>query len=419
MKRWVFIILLLLLSITWFGFRGYQVYSLPKIKNSQGYILDSLNSNKLSHIERRIANSNKTLLNIIHPTMEDDVKDASYYISFNDLYENLAMTEKGINSDRVIKDVSTEQYKSRVDFVLSHIKSNILLENIKSIVEQDTKLLELNEHIEQMKGSMQTTQEYANTVLERAKKIDDELESMGLTRDYKGLRKAYHRWSESMQKAGIIVSDALYAEPDLGKHLVKPVEQKEDSNNDKPEQTNLIATLTFDDGPNPRTTPQVLDILKQYGIKATFFVLGQNAERYPELVERIHKEGHIVGNHSYSHRSFTDISDEEVKDELARTNKIIESVTREPVKYYRMPYGAGGERVQQLTTMTSVLWNVDSEDWKSRNRDVIVQHTMSTLMTESLILMHDIHQETVYSLPKLIEELQRNNYKIVRLDEMM
>ena len=172
--------------------------------------------------------------------------------------------------------------------------------------------------------------------------------------------------------------------------------------------------LTFDDGPNPDTTPQLLEVLAKYNVKGTFFVLGAEVEIYPELTKQIVEEGHIIANHSYNHPNFDEVSEEEVLAEIEMTQEAIFEATDFLPTLYRMPYGAGGARVVNLLPeMTSIIWNIDSEDWASQDAYVIYEEVMENLLQHSLLLMHDRHQATVDALDLLIPALQEQDYQFV------
>lgn len=175
-----------------------------------------------------------------------------------------------------------------------------------------------------------------------------------------------------------------------------------------------LVSLTFDDGPNPLYTQQVLDILAKYDVKATFFLLGQEVERYPDLAKKIVEEGHVVANHSFGHPNLADISDEEVLNEINRTQEAIVDATGVTPTMYRMPYGAGGARVVNLfPELSSVIWNVDSEDWISDDAYLIYENVVANMLPHTVILMHDKHQSTVDSLDLIIPELLDQGYEFV------
>lgn len=175
-----------------------------------------------------------------------------------------------------------------------------------------------------------------------------------------------------------------------------------------------LVSLTFDDGPNPLYTQQVLDILAKYEVKATFFLLGQEVVRHPQLAKKIVEEGHVVANHSFGHPNLADISDEEVLKEINQTQAAIFDATGVTATMYRMPYGAGGARVVNMfPELESVIWNVDSEDWISDDAYLIYDNVIENMLPHTVILMHDKHQSTVDSLELIIPDLLDQGYEFV------
>ena len=182
----------------------------------------------------------------------------------------------------------------------------------------------------------------------------------------------------------------------------------------------LIA-LTFDDGPNPDHTPEVLDVLKKYNVKATFFLMGAYVEQHPEIVQRIVEEGHQIGNHSYSHPDMSKLSDEEVLQQFEWCQQVIEDAVGFRPDIYRLPFGAGGARVVKLMEkegMTSILWNIDTLDWSSHDADAIVQETENALQKHSLLLMHDTHAAAAPALDRLIPMLQERGYQFAKPQDL-
>ena len=121
--------------------------------------------------------------------------------------------------------------------------------------------------------------------------------------------------------------------------------------------------ITFDDGPHPYYTEQLLDGLQERGVKATFFVTGMHAEQYPELICRMSEEGHLIGNHTYSHMQLRSGNREEFRKELIKTNEVISGITGEEVLYVRPPYGSWDKSFEEELNMFPVLWTVDPLDW--------------------------------------------------------
>lgn len=177
--------------------------------------------------------------------------------------------------------------------------------------------------------------------------------------------------------------------------------------------------ITFDDGPHPYYTEQLLDGLKERGAKATFFVLGKHVEQYPELVERMSEEGHLIGNHTYSHIQLTQRNSDDFKEELIMTSELIENLTGQEVQYVRPPYGTWNKKFEKELNMFPVLWNIDPLDWSSSNVSGIVNKVTSKARENSIILMHDEYKTTVTAALQIIDELQKEGYEFVTVEELL
>lgn len=177
--------------------------------------------------------------------------------------------------------------------------------------------------------------------------------------------------------------------------------------------------LTFDDGPHPQYTEQVLDGLKKRGVKATFFITGENAELYPELVKRMHEEGHLIGNHTYSHIQLTSRNREAFREELIKTNEVIEGITGEGVTYVRPPYGSWDKSFEKELNMIPVLWNIDPLDWCSKDVSCIVRKIESKIREDDIILMHDSYPSTVTAALQVVDDLQQQEYEFVTVEEIL
>lgn len=181
--------------------------------------------------------------------------------------------------------------------------------------------------------------------------------------------------------------------------------------------------LTFDDGPNPKTTPELLEALKAKNVKATFFVLGENVKAHPELVERALREGHEIGSHAYTHRHLKDLSQAECAEELDKTEALIKTVAPSP-KLFRPPGGLYNDTVldeAQKRGYTTVLWSVDTLDWKRPSVDYVVKTALDKAKSGGIILMHD----GLYPLPtpkaigRMIDRLREEGYAIVTVGELL
>lgn len=177
--------------------------------------------------------------------------------------------------------------------------------------------------------------------------------------------------------------------------------------------------LTFDDGPHPVYTEQLLDGLKERGVRVTFFVTGEHAEIHPDIIKRMVEEGHLVGNHTYSHIQLTKTNREIYKEELIKTNEILKEITGQEVQYVRPPYGSWDKSFEKELNMFPVLWNVDPMDWCSENVSCITEKIVSKVKENDIILMHDYYDTSVMAALKTIDELLDEGYTFVTVDEIM
>ena len=177
--------------------------------------------------------------------------------------------------------------------------------------------------------------------------------------------------------------------------------------------------LTFDDGPHPRYTEQLLDGLRDRGAAATFFVTGEHAALHPDVIGRMKEEGHLIGNHTYSHIQLTKKNREKFKEELVRTNGVISGITGEEVLYVRPPYGCWDKSLEQELNMFPVLWTIDPLDWCSSNVDCIVDRVVSRAGENEIILMHDYYDTSVTAALKIVDKLQEAGYEFVTVEEIL
>ena len=177
--------------------------------------------------------------------------------------------------------------------------------------------------------------------------------------------------------------------------------------------------LTFDDGPHPSGTPVLLDGLAERNVKVTFFVIGENAVKYPKLLTREAEEGHIIGNHTYSHVDLTKMSQETAECELEKTNAAIEAVTGKETEYMRPPYGAWKKEMEENTGMIAVLWNVDPLDWNTDNETEIVNKVVTETEENDIILLHDCYLSSAKAALRIIDIMQAKGYEFVTVDELL
>ena len=178
-----------------------------------------------------------------------------------------------------------------------------------------------------------------------------------------------------------------------------------------------MVALTFDDGPGKRTG-EILDQLKKYGAHATFFMLGEKVSSYPELVKRMKDTGCELGNHSYDHADLTKLDAGAVSSQVQRTNDRIREAAGTSATVMRPPYGAINSTVSGNVGMPMILWNIDTLDWKTRDAKKTVDTVMSSVDDGDIILMHDIHTESVDAALELIPKLQEAGYQLVTVSEL-
>ena len=181
--------------------------------------------------------------------------------------------------------------------------------------------------------------------------------------------------------------------------------------------------MTFDDGPHPKLTPKLLDLLKERGIKATFFVIGKNVAEFPDIAKRIVDEGHEIANHSWSHPQLTKLSQAAFAAEIAQTNDAIEKATGVRPVVMRPPYGAINstltKRLNEEYGLSVIIWSVDPLDWKIRKSDHVSSHIIKNAAPGAIILAHDIHASTIDAMPATFDALQSKGYKFATVSELI
>lgn len=182
-----------------------------------------------------------------------------------------------------------------------------------------------------------------------------------------------------------------------------------------------VIALTFDDGPS-KYTEKLLDILNEKEVKATFFLLGYKVENRIDTVKRMSEEGHNIGIHGYTHKLFTKLTEEEINYEIETSRDIIENIIKDKVELIRVPYGA----INELTTeviekheLTSILWNIDSKDWKLRNCKKVTKRVVSSAKDKKIILMHDTYLPSVNAASEIIDKLKEDGYCFVTIKELL
>ena len=181
--------------------------------------------------------------------------------------------------------------------------------------------------------------------------------------------------------------------------------------------------LTFDDGPHGANTPRLLDMLKQRGVKATFFVCGECVAQFPEIAKREVDEGHEIASHSWNHPNLIPMSEEGVRSQLERTHQVVKQATGTEIKVFRPPYGNFTQRQRNWANATYgykiILWDVDPLDWKVRSAAHVESEIVKHTVPGSIILSHDIHKTTIDAMPATLDALLAKGFKFVTVSELL
>ncbi len=186
-----------------------------------------------------------------------------------------------------------------------------------------------------------------------------------------------------------------------------------------------VVAITFDDGPHPKTTDAILDLLGEYDAKATFFVIGQNLKLYGRATVRAAEEGHEIGNHTYSHPILSHVAREALVREISDTGALIEAVTGSSPTLFRPPEGYCGGGVCRLAAengLSVVLWSIDTRDWAGVPTAGIVKNVMKNITPGSIILFHDYggkESHTVAALKEILPRLSAAGYRFVTVSELL
>ena len=187
-------------------------------------------------------------------------------------------------------------------------------------------------------------------------------------------------------------------------------------------QGRAMETVTGQESVVPEQQEYTMELsrgLKERGVQATFFLLGENMEERREMVEQLVKDGHLIGNHSYHHVQLNKLIKEAAKGEIEKTNQLIREWTGEDTLYIRPPYGAWSQELENVVDMIPVFWNVDSLDWKLQNKERVLCCLSGQVEEGDMILMHDGYQSSVDAAFALVDQLQNQGFVFVNVEEMI
>lgn len=189
-----------------------------------------------------------------------------------------------------------------------------------------------------------------------------------------------------------------------------------------PLETEKKIALTFDDGPSIYTL-EVLELLKKYNAKATFFCIGKNIKTHPEILQKVIDQGHLVGNHSYSHSKFFDFYNaEKITEELQKTDALLEKFTSKKINFFRPPYGVTTPSIRRALKITghkTIGWNIRSLDGGTKNQELIFNRLIKHISPGGIVLLHDTGKHSVLVLEQFLQFLQQNNYQVISIEELL
>lgn len=190
-------------------------------------------------------------------------------------------------------------------------------------------------------------------------------------------------------------------------------------------QDKMIA-LTFDDGPEEYWTPKILDILKEKNVKATFFVIGQQVQKHPDMLRRIYAEGHVIGNHTFDHTNLTKIDAQQVDQEIEKCASTINEIVGKTPRLVRPPFGFHNEPVDNIVYSKNriiILWSLDTEDWKGLDAATIKGRILPKIQNGYIVLQHDgVNPKlggSIQALPDIIDGLKTKGYTFVTVAELL
>lgn len=180
-----------------------------------------------------------------------------------------------------------------------------------------------------------------------------------------------------------------------------------------------MVAFTFDDGPNPDVTNRILDAMEEVGGRVTFFVMGNRVSKFPKVLTRAYEMGCEIGNHSFDHPQFSKISDEDIRWQIEHTNDLINEIIPTKADVVRVPYGDFGGNVMTAVEYPMIQWNVDTLDWKTKNKDMILAEIRKEVSDGDIILMHDLYTTTADAFVEIVPELVEQGYQFVTVRELI
>lgn len=187
---------------------------------------------------------------------------------------------------------------------------------------------------------------------------------------------------------------------------------RDDLDPDKP-----MVALTFDDGPYTPVTSKILDVLKKYDARATFFVVGSRVPTYEDMVKQVYEAGNEIATHTYNHANLTQLTTKQMKEELSKSREVIKNAIGCSFSNLRPPGGSINDNMRNNIKVPMIYWSVDTEDWKSRNSKSVLKQC-KVIQDGDIVLMHDLYPSTAEAVQKLVPRLIKQGYQLVTIDEL-
>ncbi|MBO5278256.1 MAG: polysaccharide deacetylase family protein [Lachnospiraceae bacterium] len=187
---------------------------------------------------------------------------------------------------------------------------------------------------------------------------------------------------------------------------------------DKVQEAKKVA-LTFDDGPHQKYTKLLLDGLRERNVKATFFLIGESIQGKEELVEQMKEDGHLIGNHTYTHVQLSKMGKDDACAEIWKTNTAIYDITEQIPCFIRPPFGEWNEELSCAVDMSVVLWDIDPQDWKYKDTKRVRDYVVKNVSDGDIILLHDVYKTSVEAALQIVDILTEEGYEFVTVEEII
>lgn len=268
----------------------------------------------------------------------------------------------------------------------------------------------LNSSMNQLTKYLSDIDKVSKIVAKEHEKISDE----GIKKSKEGLKLLHDPYEKSDKE---ILEKQINADKQVLTERQKEAERITSIQNHYANKK--LVALTFDDGPNPNTTPQLLKTLTYAQVPATFFALGKQAQAYPKIIKEEAERGNEVASHTWDHKDLVTLSPDQQKEEIESANKLINQITGKDVTLFRPPYGSYNKTVLSQTNLSAVNWSVDTNDWRYHTSAPVVQNVLTYAHDGAIILMHDIHQWSVDAVPEIIQDLKAQGYTFVTVSTLL